>query len=365
MAKLIKPVAVGPDGSENEEIDKDIKETAGETAHEVSESAEANDDTGVTQGDESPDTQETKPEKKKAKSILKRRKRNTKATELKSEKKKKSKKSIVIGVLVAALLVFFVIWNIHDNNSFEKDFYQVNSSKLTDNVRIVALADLHNKQFGKDNKRLVEEVKKLNPDIIAVVGDMMMEQKPDKYDVALSLCEQLGEVAPLYYSLGNHEIDAMLFSHSNIYKDAKDRGIKILNNEVEKVDINGSTIDVIGLTQNPKEFDTYGRGFFEKAMDADNNFKLLLNHYPEQFLGTLDDYDIDLAIAGHAHGGLVRLPVIGGLYAADQGPFPKLYEGYHEIGNSKLIISRGLSKSGIMPRINNTPEITVIDLSWY
>ena len=73
-------------------------------------------------------------------------------------------------------------------------------------------------------------------------------------------------------------------------------------------------------------------------MSADDNFKLLLTHYPEYFLGKLNDYDIDLAITGHAHGGQVRLPFIGGLYAADQGLFPKLCDGYHEDGNSKFIV---------------------------
>ena len=86
-------------------------------------------------------------------------------------------------------------------------------------------------------------------------------------------------------------------------------------------------------------------------MSADDNFKLLLTHYPEYFLSKLNAYDIDLAITGHAHGG--------------QGLFPKLCDGYHEDGNSKFIVSRGLGKSGIVPRINNKPEIVIADISWY
>ena len=269
------------------------------------------------------------------------------------------KKLIIILAVIVAFLGVCSLMIVHQNNQLEKKFYQVKSNKVVDNIRIVALADLHLKGFGKDNEKLVAEVKNLSPDIVAIVGDMNLESQPDNYSSVISLCKQLNEIAPVYYCLGNHEIDAMLFKNSNIYKDIKAEGIKIFNNETETVNIGGTAIDIIGLTQNPTEFDEYGKDFFEKAMSADDNFKLLLTHYPEYFLGKLNDYDIDLAITGHAHGGQVRLPFIGGLYAADQGLFPKLCDGYHEDGNSKFIVSRGLGKSGIVPRINNKPEIVI------
>ncbi|MBQ9598985.1 MAG: metallophosphoesterase, partial [Clostridia bacterium] len=218
---------------------------------------------------------------------------------------------------------------------------------------------------GYNNENLIREISKLKPDIIAIAGDMNIESQPDNYASIVDECKELNKVAPVYYSLGNHEIDAMLFSGSNIYKDIKAAGVKILNNEKETVTIGSTNVDVIGLTQRPDEFNKYGKEFFDKAMEENDNFKLVLNHYPENFMGTLDDYPIDLALAGHAHGGQIRLPWIGGLYAADQGFFPKLCDGYHEIGNSRLIITRGLSTSGWMPRINNRPEIAIIDLGWY
>ena len=284
---------------------------------------------------------------------------------------KKGKKGKVVKILVSILLIIAVLLGIVgitaiiDSNRLEKTFYQVKSNKVTSNIRIVCLSDMHLKEFGKDNEYLVHEVDKLSPDIIALVGDMNMEDQPDNYGAVLNLCLKLNEIAPVYYSLGNHEIDAMLFKGSNIYKDVKKAGIKIMNNETETVTIGGTDIDIIGLTQNPTEFERYGKAFFDKAMSATDNFKLVLNHYPEQFFGTLDDYNIDLALAGHAHGRQVRLPWIGGLYSADQGFFPKLCDGYHEIGNSRLLITRGLGKSGLVPRIFNKPEIMVVDIGWY
>ncbi len=280
-------------------------------------------------------------------------------------KKKRRKKALVIFIAVVAVIVLCAVIISNQNNQLQKTFYQVKSGNVVSNIRIVCLSDMHLKEFGEDNEKLVYEVKKLAPDIIAIVGDMNMENQPDNYQSVISLCKNLDEIAPVYYSLGNHEIDAMLFSKSQIYKDIKAEGIKIFNNESETVNINGTNIDIIGLTQNPEEYDEYGRAFFEKAMNNDDNFKLVLTHYPEHFLGTLEDYEIDLALCGHAHGGQIRLPWIGGLYSADQGFLPKLCDGYHEIGNSSVIITRGLGKSGIVPRINNKPEIAVIDIGWY
>ncbi len=282
-----------------------------------------------------------------------------------SPRKKKSKKPLAVIIAALAVIALCSAAVIYQNTQLLKTFYQVQSNKVTSNIRIICLADLHLREFGENNERLIKEVKDLSPDMIAIVGDMNMESQPDNYEMIIDLCKELQKIAPLYYSLGNHEIDAMLFYKSQIYNDIKAAGINIMNNESETVNIKGTDIDVIGLTQNPQEFEVYGREFFNRVMKETNNFKLVLNHYPENFMGVIEDYNIDLALAGHAHGGQVRLPFIGGLYAADQGFFPELCDGYHEIENSKLVISRGLGWSGIVPRINNKPEITVVDVSWY
>ena len=281
--------------------------------------------------------------------------------------KSKKKHSAVWRIILALIIIIglYALYNMYQNTQLEKNFYQVQSDKVIGNVRVVCISDLHMKEFGNDNERLKETIENLSPDIIAVVGDMNMESRPDDYGVVLTLCRALNNIAPVYYSLGNHEIDAMLFSDSAIYDDIKAAGIKIMNNESETVDIKGTPIDIIGLTQGPDTYYDYGIQFFNKAMNATDNFKLVLTHYPENFLGVLEEYNIDLALSGHAHGGQVRLPWIGGLYSADQGFLPELCDGYHEIENSKLIVTRGLGKSGGIPRINNKPEVSVVDISWY
>lgn len=271
-------------------------------------------------------------------------------------------KKRLIAVLVIIVLAV-CIYNVADQSKIDVTFYQVVSDKVSDNIRIVVLADLHLKEFGENNSELVEKVGNLNPDIIACVGDMNMTDNED-YSIVITLCEQLVEIAPTYYCLGNNEYEAMLFNGSKIDEDVAATGVHVLDDESEIVTVNDTKLNIGGLSQGPDQFERYGHDFFDKYIEEDY-FKLLLVHYPDEFQGVLEDYPIDLALCGHAHGGLVRLPFIGGLYSTGEGIFPELTEGYHTIGNSNIIISRGLGKSSIWPRLNNPPELVVVDLCWY
>ena len=245
----------------------------------------------------------------------------------------------VILIIVLAVCAF----NLLNQSEIDVTFYQVRSDKVSDNIRIVVLADLHLKEFGKDNIRLVEQIDKLTPDIIACVGDMN-NLKNDDYSVVTNLCEKLVNIAPVYYALGNNEYEAKLFKDSNITKDLKAVGVHVLDDASEIVDIKDTKLNIGGLSQGPEQFERYGHQFFDKYIEEDY-FKLLLVHYPDEFMGILEDYPIDLALCGHAHGGQVRIPFVGGLYATGQGFFPKLVDGFHQIGNSNVIISRGLGSS--------------------
>lgn len=271
------------------------------------------------------------------------------------------KKPIIAVILAVVVLVGG--FNLFNQSKIDVTFYQVHSDKISDNIRIVVLADLHLKEFGKDNVRLVEKIRNLSPDIIACVGYMNMTDDPD-YSVVLTLCQQLVDIAPVYYSLGNNEYEAKLFNDSKLSEDVESLGVHVLDDESEVLTIKDTKLNIGGLSQGSEQFERYGHDFFDKYASEDY-FKLLLVHYPEVFQGHIEDSEIDLALCGHAHGGQVRLPFVGGLYSADKGLFPKLAEGFHTIGNSNVIISRGLGNSHFMPRINNPPELCVVDLCWY
>ena len=122
------------------------------------------------------------------------------------------------------------------------------------------------------------------------------------------------------------------------------------------------------MAEAPASYERYASAYFESFEQLDA-FKLLLVHYPEYFLedGFFSDVPVDLALCGHTHGGMIRIPGIGGLYTPDQGVLPTLTEGLHQIGDTSLIISRGLGdgKGTPVPRINNPPELVIVDINWF
>lgn len=274
---------------------------------------------------------------------------------------KKAAAAAVTAAIVAAVLARVIQ---ADENRLEVSFYHLVSDKIQNGFRVVQLSDLHLKEFGEKNQELVERVKKLEPDVIAITGDMNMAHNDD-YHVVLELCEQLVGLADVYYVMGNHEFVDFADRKTDIGKDIEATNVHLLTNRFEKVSVNGNEIEIGGLVNEPVNYEQRGGSQFMEKFMKDDCFKLLLVHYPEYFLGYIEDLPVDLALCGHTHGGIVRIPFIGGLYASEQGFFPELTEGMQELGSSVVVVSRGLGKSHAVPRINNRPELVVVDVNWY
>lgn len=270
-----------------------------------------------------------------------------------------------LAVLLAALWGIFTL--IAKHQSFVESYYQVQSDNLTSNVRVVQLSDLHLREFGDHNAELIERITALKPDIIAITGDMN-DKLVDDYSVVTDLCAELVKIAPVYYVPGNHEWPKIVFDHSPIREDLEAVGVHFLADKTETLEVNGNTIAIGGVAEAPASYERYASEYFESFEQLDA-FKLLLVHYPEYFLedGYFSDVQVDLALCGHAHGGMIRIPGIGGLYTPDQGVLPKLTEGLHQIGDTSLVISRGLGdgKDKFIPRVNNPPELVIVDINWF
>ena len=273
----------------------------------------------------------------------------------------------IVSAFVIIAIITVLCSNILINRNFTVTFYQIRSEKVTDNIRIIELADLHNKQYGKDNIKLIDKIKALHPDLIVYAGDMM-NYKDDDYSVLFDLSDELSEIAPIYACYGNNELDQYLFEDKEFTKKLEKHGVNLLSNEKTEVTVGRSKLQLVAVSDGVEQYDVKtnnAKKFIEKLEPTDV-CRICLTHYPELFLEKLKYKDIDIAFTGHAHGGLVRLPKIGGIYSNGEGFFPTLTSGVNEMEDGTLVVvSRGLGSSGFFPRINNQPELVVTDICWY
>lgn len=278
----------------------------------------------------------------------------------------KVKRNWLLRLLVVALIaggLVFAYRQLTDTSHFIVSFYSFEEKKIESPMRIAFLSDMHLNEFGKDNEDLTAAIRKLEPDIIVIGGDMNMMNNPD-YSAVLTLCRQLVEIAPVYYGMGNHEYTDILFNGSNILTDLSALGVNTLSNRYMTIQVNGNLIDIGGLSETMDQFEKYGVKFWNKYDGYAKNYRLLLVHDPGYFRakGALVGKNIDLALCGHFHGGQIILPVIGALYHPQGGFRPELAGGYARVKDTLVVTSRGLGNHSKLPRFNNPPELVVIDL---
>lgn len=284
---------------------------------------------------------------------------------------------VIIGIVgVIAVSAYY-------NRRFTCVTYQLGSGKdskknADKKVRIVFITDLHSHEYGKHNEKLIQAVKKQKPDMILIGGDMFVKEEHPDMSVALAFVKEMVKIAPVYYANGNHEKKVMEIWESSIepfreyVRELRGVGVHYLINESEKITLKRRTFEIIGLDL-PLEH--YGKiwNFKELALQnlqIDNQFpertgkedcRILLAHNPK-FFETYSEADVDYVFSGHVHGGLVRLPMLGGLIAPDLTLFPKYDAGTFMQGKTTMVLSRGLGVHSIPIRMFNVPELSVIEL---
>ena len=279
------------------------------------------------------------------------------------------KKKFIFLAVVAAVLIALVIWIAWGNTALELNTYTVTSSRLPknfDGYRIAHVSDLHNAEMGESNEKLLSMLREADPDMIAITGDLI-DSRNTNVEIALQFVQEAMKIAPCYYVSGNHE------ARVNEYEEMKtgliSAGVIILEDAQTEISIEGETITLIGI--NDPSFQTdYLFGDAETVMSSKlselhtdgDGFTILLSHRPELF-DTYTDHDIDLVLSGHAHGGQFRLPFIGGVVAPNQGLFPEYDAGIYTDGNTNMFVSRGVGNSILPFRLNNRPEVIIIELN--
>ena len=274
---------------------------------------------------------------------------------------------IIASIIASAALVMAVSAAVCAY-SLKETYYEVPVDGIDSELKVVCISDLHSKEYGKDNKRLIQIIGNQNPDAVFVVGDMI-DYDADDEDVQrfLNLTGELCKISPVFFSAGNHEVVYMKEHGEDLLNAIAETGATALYDSFVETEIAGNTIRIGGTcghyrSINWKEKYDYA---MQEEIGSSDVASVVLMHMPENMLsdGARKKWNADLYISGHTHGGVVRLPFIGGLAAPTQGFFPKYYQGQFLIDRRlNLIITSGLSGYDWVPRIFNRPEICVITL---
>ncbi len=250
--------------------------------------------------------------------------------------------------------------------------YEVKDKRISHPVRIALVTDLHSCAYGRNQRKLLEALRAEDPDLILLDGDIFDDDLPDGNTMAF--LKGLPSGTPCYYVPGNHEHRIGEPGFTQTMEALEACGVIRLDGKMIPAEINGTRLNLCGADDPAAWFDS-GRSADHENYDfreqvarlaslaGDGAYTILLSHRPEWF-DLYSQYDFDLALAGHAHGGQWRIPgILNGLYAPNQGLFPKYAGGRYEKNGTTMIVSRGLAReSAWVPRIYNRPELVMVEL---
>ncbi|WP_342761842.1 metallophosphoesterase [Bacillus sp. BR3(2024)] len=278
-------------------------------------------------------------------------------------------KKIKRSILLIATLVGCSIFLFLQNNLISITEIKITSSKIPSSFKvykILQISDLHNKKFGDNQDVLIQKMKSIDPDIIAITGDLIDSKSYDA-EVSMQLIREMVKKYPVYFVTGNHE--QWSGKYNSLEKELKKYGVNVLRNEHVVIRKGEQEINLLGIDD--PEFGTGNRDEGNIIIDEikkakiemqPDRYNVLLSQRPE-FIKEYTNERLDLVLSGHAHGGQVRLPFIGGLVAPNQGVLPKYTAGLYVEQNTSMVVSRGLGNSIIPQRILNRPEIVVVQLN--
>lgn len=246
----------------------------------------------------------------------------------------------------------------------------VQTDRIKENIRFAVLADLHGASFGKENEKLKRRIKEEKPDAVLIPGDMVLGKKGRDTAVAGELLSWLSGNYPVFYIPGNHEMrardDAEKYGDEilNYWNRAKELpGVFCLENtsrEYRGVRIEG--LDLAAEYYEKGKQKRMAPGYMERALGKKTeNYTILLAHNPEYFQ-EYAAWGAELVVSGHNHGGIVRLPFLGGLLSAGLKPFDPFNDGIHKKNGTTMVVSRGLGTHTIPVRFLNLPEILIVNL---
>lgn len=269
--------------------------------------------------------------------------------------------TILLSAALALTAMYFSLFLFWRNLKVSQ--YELPSTQLHAPLRLAVVADLHSTVFERNE--LIELLKEQAPDILLLPGDLLDDVVPD--DGALQFLAEAADICPAYYVTGNHEY----WSHrvEDMKRTIESFGVRVLSDSYETIEVRGVPLLIAGI-EDPSRT-RYGYPGYDQqasmlaAFDALPDglaYRILLAHRPE-YIDTYLPYGFDLVVAGHTHGGQVILPgLVNGLFAPNQGFFPAYAGGRYTLGNTTMIVSRGIANKVNYPRVFNPPEVAIIDI---
>lgn len=278
---------------------------------------------------------------------------------------------------VLLMILFFLIvvcaWVVlYDTHRFVTVKYRFASPKIKQGMRLVMLSDLHNYRYGRENELLLDAIGENKPDAVILAGDMITAKKGEKFDKTLSFLKTLAERYPVYYAYGNHEQKIMLYPGrygdmgEKFEEGLKEAGIKPLNNlhcvlrdrniVFYGLEIGREFFKRFEIPPMPEQYLTETLGTPESSA-----YCVLLAHNPDYF-PEYAKWGADLVFSGHIHGGIVRLPFLGGVISPAIRFFPKYDGGLFGEGNAKMVLGRGIGTHSPRVRLFNPAELIVVEL---
>lgn len=267
-------------------------------------------------------------------------------------------------ILILILLFIAIPFLFLQNNKLETTEYEIITDKISEDIKILQLSDLHNKEFGNNQSKIINKINEINPDVIVMTGDMIDGRRTkteEDLEPVTTLIKELNNKYPIYYISGNHERDSDLWKV--LIPKLEDLNVKFLSNEKDEVT---SEITISGI-EDSSYFERQTT-FYKKLNNMSNNlkedkFNILLSHRPT-YMEKYKNTKFDLILSGHEHGGQWRFPFFAkdGLYSPSEAFFPKYTSGKINLGENNLIISRGLGNSRMPIRVLNYPEMVIINI---
>lgn len=279
----------------------------------------------------------------------------------------------MLGLLTGGMAAGLLLRSEYEKRHFVTEEITIASDKIKADRRVVFLSDLHNKEFGHKNRELLEAIERIRPDVVLIGGDTIVSRPDRRTDlsVTINLIQALAKRYPVYYANGNHEQrlawdpDVYGSSYKELRKELKKAGVCHLSDKTVSLgeDIRVSGLNIDRIYYRKFKYPQLKKSYIDQHLGRPDSsrYQILLAHSP-MFFAAYSDWGADLSLAGHVHGGTIRLPLLGGVMTPQFQFFVPWCAGFFERSGKHLLVSRGLGTHSINIRLNDKPQVLVVNL---